>query len=302
MTNATATPRSRSAGFNLRDRAVGTGLIGIVRLLGLLPYRWRVPVSGWIMTRVLAPLMGHRTRIADNLALVFPDMPAPQKAELVRRVPDQLGRSLIEMLSPRDLRRVAAETPIGGDGLAAMTAARNQHRPVILVSGHFGNYEIGRSALMHRGFKVGALYRPMNNRTFNTFYIGRMLEVGKPLFMRGRRGMADMLNFLRQGNCIAILIDQHMTAGEKLTFFGQPAYTALSAAEMALKYNAVLVPAYGIRQPDGLSFNVVLEAPIPHTTAAEMTQRLNDSLEAQVREHMDQWLWVHRRWKSKQRG
>jgi KDO2-lipid IV(A) lauroyltransferase len=128
------------------------------------------------------------------------------------------------------------------------------------------------------------------------------LQIGKPLFMRGRRGMAEMLKFLRQGNCIAILIDQHMAAGEELTFFGRPAYTALSAAEMALKYDALLVPGYGIRQPDGLSFEVVLEAPVPHTSAAEMTQRLNDSLEAQVREHMDQWLWVHRRWKSVARG
>ena len=302
MIDAKAKPRTADAGSNLRDWIVSQFLIGTIRLLCLLPYRWRVPSSGWIMSRLLAPLMGHRRRIRDNLTLIFPDMPEAQKERLVRRVPDQLGRTLIEMFSPRDLRRVAAETRITGEGLAAMEAVREERRPIIMVSGHFGNYDIGRSALLQRGFKVGALYRPMNNRGMNAIYVSRILQIGKPLFMRGRRGMAEMLKFLRQGNCIAMLIDQHMAAGEELTFFGQPAYTALSAAEMALKYDAVLVPGYGIRQPDGLSFEVVLEAPIPHTSAAEMTQRLNDSLEAQVREHMDQWLWVHRRWKSVARG
>jgi KDO2-lipid IV(A) lauroyltransferase len=298
MTDASAKPRTAAAGPIMRDRIVSALLIGIIRLLCLLPYHWRVPASGWIMSRVLAPLMGHRRRIRDNLALIFPDMPEAQKAQLVRRVPNQLGRTLIEMFSPQDLRRVAAETRITGEGLAAMEAARARGRPVIMVSGHFGNYDIGRSALMQRGFDVGALYRPMNNERVNAFYVSRILQIGTPLFRRGRRGMAEMLKFLRQGNCVAILIDQHMAAGEKLTFFGQPAYTALSAAEMALKYDALLVPGYGIRRPDGLSFEVILEAPIPHTSAAEMTQRLNDSLEAQVRAHMDQWLWVHRRWKS----
>ncbi|TMV76841.1 lysophospholipid acyltransferase family protein, partial [Thioclava sp. BHET1] len=91
--------------------------------------------------------------------------------------------------------------------------------------------------------------------------------------------------------------DQHMGNGARLRFFGQDALTSLSAAELALKYEALCVPAYAIRQPNGLDFEVLIEAPIPHGPAEEMTQALNDSLEAQVRQHMDQWFWIHRRWK-----
>ena len=88
-----------------------------------------------------------------------------------------------------------------------------------------------------------------------------------------------------------------MGHGESLSFMGKPARTALSAAELALKYDALLVPVYGIRQPNGLDFKILVEPPIAHTTASEMTQALNDSLERLVRQHMDQWMWVHRRWK-----
>jgi KDO2-lipid IV(A) lauroyltransferase len=89
-----------------------------------------------------------------------------------------------------------------------------------------------------------------------------------------------------------------MRHGAPLRFFGHEALTALSAAELALRYEADLVPTYGIRQPDGLSFEVVVEPPIPKGTPEAMTQALNDSLEALARRHLDQWFWIHRRWKQ----
>ena len=99
---------------------------------------------------------------------------------------------------------------------------------------------------------------------------------------------------------LGLLIDQHMAHGAALTFFGRTAMTALSAADLALKYGALVVPVYGIRRPDGLDFDIVVEEPIPEGTPEAMTQALNDSLERRVRDHMDQWLWIHRRWKGGQ--
>ena len=96
---------------------------------------------------------------------------------------------------------------------------------------------------------------------------------------------------------VGMLIDQHFGTGAALDFLGQPAMTSLSAAEMALKYNCLLVPVYGIRLADGLHFDLLVEEPIPHSDARTMTQALNDSLAAQVRLHPEQWFWVHRRWK-----
>ncbi|MBW4709383.1 lysophospholipid acyltransferase family protein [Roseobacter sp. YSTF-M11] len=283
---------------DLRDRIVSAVIIGIIRSLTLLPYRVRVPVGGWVISRLVAPLIGYRGRIRDNMHFIFPDMPEDQVEQMARDVPDQIGRTLCELFSPKNLVETARNTPITGKGIAAVDAARDAGRPLILVSGHIGNYDIARSKLIQRGHKVGGLYRSMNYKGFNDFYVSRISQVGTPLFLRGRRGMGEMVKFLKAGNAIALLIDQHMSAGAPLKFFGHTAYTALSAAELALRYDALLVPCYAIRQPDGMSFEMIVEPPIPHTTPEEMTQALNDSLEAQVRANMSQWLWVHRRWKA----
>jgi Kdo2-lipid IVA lauroyltransferase/acyltransferase len=106
-----------------------------------------------------------------------------------------------------------------------------------------------------------------------------------------------MVRFLRSGGMLGLLIDQHMKRGVRLKFFGHDAMTALSAAELALKYDALVIPTYAVRTGNGLDFEIIVEAPIPHSTAEAMTQALNDSLEALVRNHLDQWFWIHRRWK-----
>jgi KDO2-lipid IV(A) lauroyltransferase len=107
-----------------------------------------------------------------------------------------------------------------------------------------------------------------------------------------------MVRFLRGGGILGLLIDQRMQQGAKLSFFGHEALTALSAAELALKYDALLLPVYAIRQENGLDFDILVESPIPPGPPEAMTQALNDSLEALVRAHPGQWLWIHRRWKA----
>ena len=73
--------------------------------------------------------------------------------------------------------------------------------------------------------------------------------------------------------------------------------TSTVTAELALKYGAEIIPFYAIRQPNGLDFRIELHAPIPHSDPMQMTQAMNDDLEEMIRTHMDQWFWIHRRWK-----
>ena len=272
-------------------------LRGLIALLLALPYRWRVPLCGWVMARVIAPIAGYDARVRANLALILPDLPESEVRRLMRRVPDNVGRTLIEIYSGAEfIARTTAE-PLTGPGVAALDAAHAAGRPVILVTGHFGNYDASRAALIARGFRVGALYRPMRDAAFNAHYLRAISGIGTPVFPRGRQGLGQMVRFLKGGGMLGMLIDQHMSHGAALTFFGHPAKTALSAAELALKYDALVVPTYGVRRADGLTFDIIVESPIPHGTALAMTQALNDSLEALVRRHLDQWFWIHRRWK-----
>jgi KDO2-lipid IV(A) lauroyltransferase len=284
--------------FNMRHWAQDRLLRGLIWVLLRLPYRWRVPLCGWVVSRLVAPLAGYRRRVRENLVLVLPDLPAPEVDRIARAVPDNVGRTVIEIYSGPEFVARAVRHPLTGGGVAALEAAHAARQPVILVTGHFGNYDASRAALIARGFRVGALYMPMANRYFNDHYVRAISGIGTPLFPRGRAGLADMVRHLRSGGMLGMLVDQHMAHGEELTFFGRPALTALSAAELALKYDALLVPTYAVRDADGLSFTIIVEPPIPHGTPEAMTQALNDSLERLVRQHIDQWFWIHRRWKA----
>jgi len=273
---------------------VVSGLIGSLRLL---PYGPRVGFMGWMMRNMVGPIAGYRARVRDNLHLIWPDLPQSQVAALTHDVLDNVGRTLAELYSPQEFKANVANSALLGVGLEQVLEAQAQGRGVILVSGHFGNHDIARAVLASRGMAVGALYRPQRNPYFDKHFAATIRAISEPLFARGRRGLAELVQHLRKGGMLGMLLDQHMRNGAPLTFLGHRALTALSAADMALKYNCLLVPVYGIRQKDGLHFDLLIEPAIPHTTSAEMTQALNNSLEAQVRAHPGQWFWVHRRWK-----
>lgn len=289
--------RKRKLRPSRRDRATDFGFRMLLACALALPYRIRIPVAGWIISRLVAPLAGWSRRVRENLALIRPDLPAAEVRRMARAVPDNVGRTMIELYSGHEFIDRVRDLPIEGPGADALEAAHRDGKPVILATGHFGNYDVARAALISRGYRVGALYRPMKNKRFNRHYRNTISLVGKPLFPRGRRGMGAMIKFLRSGGMLGLLMDQHMGHGEPLLFLGHTAHTATSAADLALKYKAELIPIYGVRQPDGLSFRIQTEAPIPHTDAVTMTQAINDSLERFVHRHMDQWFWIHRRWK-----
>ncbi|WP_263847578.1 lysophospholipid acyltransferase family protein [Sedimentimonas flavescens] len=261
-----------------------------------LPYRWRVPMVGWVVSRIVSPLAHYDDRIRKNLALVCPDLPQAEVERLVRAVPDNVGRTLAEIYSGEEFLARVSDLPLEGPGVEALEHAHKENRPVIIAAGHFGNYDAWRGALNARGYRVGAIYRPMGNTLFNEHYVEAITTIAEPLFARDS-DLRQMLRFLKSGGMVAFGFDQAFRRGAELEFFGQRAMTPISAAELALKLNAPLVPIYAIRQPDGLSFRILVEAPIPPSTAEEMTQALNDALEVQVRAHMDQWFWIHRRWK-----
>ncbi|PLL12768.1 lauroyl acyltransferase [Tabrizicola sp. TH137] len=280
----------------LTDRMIRAALWLVLRL----PFESRRRLAAALIAHVVAPLAGWRRRIRDNLALVRPDLPDAERRRLERAVPRSIGRTLAELYSGPDFVARVAREPLQGPGVPALEEAHRTGRPVLLVTGHLGNYDAIRGGLIARGYRVGGLYRPMDNAFFNEHYVAAISRIGTPLFPRGRKGLAEMIRFLKGGGMVGVVLDQSMGDGAMLSFFGQPALTSLSPAEMALRYDALVLPTYGLRRPDG-GFDLRIEAPIPHSTAEEMTQALNDSLEAQVRTHMDQWLWTHRRWKMSNR-
>ncbi|MGY6548070.1 MAG: lysophospholipid acyltransferase family protein [Roseinatronobacter sp.] len=287
--------------FRLRHRLQDL-LVGLALGLGrLLPYPTRIRAMGWFGAHVIGPVAGLRRRIRRNLALVAPDLPRAEVERLCRAVPGNMARAMAETFSGDTFIAHARHSPIEGTGWPALQAARDAGRPVVLVTAHFGNYDAARVVLRAQGCNVAGIYMPMRNPIFNRRYVAAMEHVAAPVFPRDRAGLAGLLRHLRQGGMIGLVADHYMSHGTLIDFMGQPARTALSAAEIALKQRAELIPVYAIRQPDGLDFRITVEAPIPHTDALTMTAALNASLETLIRAHMDQWMWTHRRWKRNQR-
>lgn len=281
--------------------AVNVVLRALLTAPRVLPYRWRIPLVGWLTSRVIAPLGGFNRRIHDNLSLIFPQMDPAEAARITRAVTDNAGRVLAEIYSGEEFVRHVQNSPVSGPGYEVAAAAHRAGRAVITVSAHFGNYDTLRAVFTRQGFPIAPLYRPLANVYFNRHYVQAMETIATPIFPQTRRGLGDMVRFLRGGGMLALLTDQRDGGGAELSFFGHPALTALSAAELALKYDAMLVPAYAIRKENGLDFEIVVDEPIPHTDPATMMQAVNDGLEAHVRAHMGQWLWLHRRWSAPKR-
>ena len=237
----------------------------------------------------------QKASAGQQLDHVWPDLAPTRRDAIARGTVENILRGTLEIAdSARLLRRAQGWQP-RGDGLDMFEAARAAGRGVVLVTGHFGNWEAARAALALRGHEIGGLYRPLNNGYLDDRWSAILSGLSGPVFPRGQHGLRGLLRYLRSGGAVVMLPDQFVIDGALLTFLGQPAPTSLAAAELALRFDAPLIPFYGTRRGDG--FDITLEAAIPPGSPEEMMQAVNDSLSARIIQDPDQWLWTHRRWK-----
>jgi KDO2-lipid IV(A) lauroyltransferase len=206
-----------------------------------------------------------------------------------------------ELFSPEFVSK-AKKSPVTGIGLQQAFDARAQGRPVIFISGHIGSFNAARCSIDALGFCSAGLYRAMSNKPFNERYVKAMENISQPIFSRDRAGIAKMLRYLRNGGVLSILNDLNAKDGLPLDFLGKPALTSLSAAELAIKYDAALIPVWAIRQTNGFDFEVTFDREIPLSDPLTMTREFNKRLEDCVIKNIDQWFWIHNRWKDGSEG
>ena len=227
----------------------------------------------------------------------MPGLTGREVRAIQRGVTDNVGRTLIEIYSGEEYVARTRASTTEGPGLAALNAARDEGRPIVLVTAHLGNYDAVRGKLSREGFPMAALYRPMDNAAFNEHYVHAISTIASPVYPTDGRGIAALIRHLKGGGVIGIVADVASRKAPLLTFFGRTAHTPLSAAEWAIKYEALMVPVFGIRQSDGYTFRIHVAEPIEHGEPESMMQAYNDIVESVVREVPEQWFWVHRRWK-----
>lgn len=225
-------------------------------------------------------------------------MKPKDRAKLGQDMGRHMGRTLFEIYHDAEFQTQHQKFRVSGPGLDALKAAQASGKGAIIVSGHFGQWEAVRAVIKMHGLESGAVYRPHKNTHYERRLRAGIEAGGKPILATGRVGTGALVRHLRDGGIISILLDEKYTEGVLLPFLGIDAYTSLSAAQLALKFDLPMIPAYGIRIEDGNAFRVEFEAPIPHTDSLTMTRAFNDSLSARIMANPDQWYWMLRRWGS----
>lgn len=282
------------------DRLLDRTLGGFLAVAARLPYERRIALAGALGKRLIARPSGYRQRILNNLDYVWPDRPLAERLAIADQAADNSARILMETFSLGELGDRMAQVEPEGAGIAALQAAQQAGRPIAMMTAHFGNHEAAWVCMLRHGVDVGVLYRPLSNALINQRYEDMADANGfGPRFPQNRKGLGNLLRHMKAGGAAMMLNDIYSGSGIEMDFLGKPARTSLSPAELALRLDALVLPFFAIRQPDGVSFRVEVEAPVEATDPVEMTRLINDRVEARIARHPGQWLWTHRRWKRK---
>ncbi len=261
-----------------------------------LPFGLRVRVGGVLIGGIIRLVPPLKKRISSNLGLVYPTMPAAEKTALTRRITKNIGERFIESFYNQAFHSGYAGINLAPDAFAPITNALKSGQPVIIVSGHFGQWEAIRIELARRGHPSAAIYKISGNPIFERHFKKAMKVTGAPLFPVGTQGTRGMIKHLKAGGLVSVLLDQRVTDGAAIDFMGQPALSSPIMAALAVKTGALIIPVYAVLRPDRRACDIHVEAPLPHGDPLEMTRQINDSLSARVRKNPEQWYWLHKRW------
>lgn len=258
--------------------------------------RFASNIGGWL-GRHIGPLLPV-SRVAErNLARALPELSDEARQQIVRNMWTQLGRVLGEFPHVPRLRGSRFDAQVTFDGRDHMEAMRAAGKGGIVVSGHFANWEIMPRSAAEIGVPLTLVYRPPNNP-----YIDRLIRHSRGhshagMYAKGPESAKQIIKRLKEGGHIGMLVDQKMNDGVAVPFFGRPAMTAPAMADLALKYGCPLLPARVVRGADG-HFTVTVEAPLQTEgkTREVLLEEIHQRFEAWIREHPEQWFWVHKRW------
>ena len=173
-------------------------------------------------------------------------------------------------------------------------------KPVIFVSGHFANYELMSMEIVKKNINLATIYRPLNNYFLNPFmeYLRRKY-VCKNQIKKGVSGVREAIEYLKKGYSVALMIDQRVSEGEKINFFGKSALTTTLPAQLALKFDLSIIPVFIERdQNDNFKIKFYQEInPKSFNDKSTLTDKLNKVIEEMIICRPEGWIWTHNRWK-----
>jgi KDO2-lipid IV(A) lauroyltransferase len=256
--------------------------------------------GGWLF-RTLGPLTSKHRIAETNLRIVFPKATDAEIADLLRAQWEELGRWIAEF--PIADRIAADPDRVEVEHMERLTALAQEHRPAVLISGHFSNFDMMAVAIMRSGVQSQITYRALNNPYMDRRIVEMRRRYGVRLFApKGTSGARELFRAVGRGESIALLNDQKFNGGIAAPFFGRMAHTAPGPSTYALHFGIPVQPI-SVQRLYKARFKVVIHEPFMLADTGDRdadietaVRRINAFMEARVLERPGEWFWVHRRW------
>ncbi|HZZ69355.1 MAG TPA: lysophospholipid acyltransferase family protein [Phenylobacterium sp.] len=256
--------------------------------------------GGWLF-RTLGPLTSKHRIAETNLRIVFPKATEAEIADLLRAQWDELGRWIAEF--PIADRIAADPDRVEVEHIERLTVLAQEHRPAVLISGHFSNFDMMAVAIMRSGVQSQITYRALNNPYMDRRIVEMRRRYGVRLFApKGTSGARELFRAVGRGESIALLNDQKFNGGVAAPFFGRMAHTAPGPSTYALHFGIPVQPI-SVQRRHKARFKVVIHEPFRLADTGDRdadietaVRRINAFMEARVLERPGEWFWVHRRW------
>lgn len=254
-----------------------------------------------LATKVLDLAIPKLRRVAMvNLAFALPELPLDQHRKIADGVFASVARLLVGLAHFPSLNAGNISEWVGYEGLENYWAAKQAGRGVLVATAHFGNWELSAFAHALLTEPMHVMVRPLDNPLIDRLIEDRRASSGN-LLIQKRDAARAVLKALRRNAAIGILIDQNTTPSEGvfIDFFGRAACASSAFVKLAYHSGAAVVPGFALWHAERNKYLIHFLPAVPLTGDLQAdTQQIHSILEHWIRKYPDQWLWIHRRWKT----
>jgi KDO2-lipid IV(A) lauroyltransferase len=260
---------------------------------------------GAIIGKYFGPLFRKKIIAKKNILIAFPDLNEKSINEMIDRMWKNIGRIFGEYIHINKFSVIdQKKKKIVFSNKKNIEILKKNNKPIVFFSGHFANFELMAKCLQELGFNIGAIYRPLNN-----IFLNPIMEFIRKKYIcpiqieKGSNGTKKLIKHISTNSPLALMIDQRLSSSIRVPFFNQPASTTTTPAQLAIKYDALLIPVF-LKRLEKTNFEFFIEEPLIINRTSDydkdifnITQIMNKKIEEFIKKDPAHWLWSHDRWK-----
>jgi KDO2-lipid IV(A) lauroyltransferase len=260
---------------------------------------------GEIIGKYFGPLFRKKTIAKKNILIAFPNLNEKLINEMIDRMWKNIGRIFGEYIHINKFSIIyEKKNKVVFVNKNNIEILKKNNKPIVFFSGHFANFELMAKCLQELGFNIGAIYRPLNN-----IFLNPIMEFIRKKYIcpiqieKGPNGTKKLIKHISTNHPLALMTDQRLSSSIRVPFFNQPATTTTTPAQLAIKYDALLVPVF-LKRLEKTNFEFFIEEPLIINRTNDydkdifnITQSINKKIEEFIKKDPAHWLWSHDRWK-----